>query len=219
MSSELLTSLLHQHFPLLNHPELVNTIVERAVFLNMPAGQVLISPDESIKLIPLVVQGSVKVARPDSAGHEVLLYYIHPGESCAMTLSSCLKREKSNIKATTQQQTQIIGLPAEVAYLLGRKYPAWFDFVLNSYSIRFEELLHIVDEISFSSLDRRLLNYLQEKATILNTTVLHLSHQEIADDLGSARAVISRMLKQMEGQGMVTLLRGRIKILRLVLPG
>lgn len=218
MNTEAITALLHQHFPLLNNPELVRTILERAVLLQLPAGQVLINPGESIKLIPLVVQGSVKVARADSAGHEVLLYYIQAGESCAMTLSSCLRREKSNIKATIQQQAQIIGLPAEVAYLLGRKYPAWFDFVLDAYSQRFDELLHMVDQINFSRLDHRLLKYLQEKTELLNTTVLHLSHQEIADDLGTARAVVSRLLKQMESQEMVQLLRGRIKILRLVLP-
>lgn len=218
MNKEELATLLHEHFPLLNHPELVEAILDRAVPLSLPAGQVLINPGASIKLIPLVVKGSVKVARADASGHEVLLYYIHPGESCAITLSSCLRREKSAIKATVQQAAQIIGLPAELAYLLGRKYPAWFDFVLNAYSQRFEEILQMVDEIGFSSLDQRLLKYLQEKITLLNTTVLHLSHQEIADDLGTARAVISRLLKQMETQGMVQLLRGRIKILRLVLP-
>lgn len=211
-----MSALLRQHFPLLNHPELVRAITERATVLQAAPGQVLLQPGESIKLVPLVVAGSVKVARVDAAGHEVLLYYIQPGEGCAMTLASCLRREKSNIKATILQTAHIIGLPAELAYALGRKYPAWFDFVLESYAQRFDELLHMVDEVSFASLDQRLLRYLREKSALLNSTVLHLSHQEIADDLGSARAVISRLLKQMEERGMVRLLRGRIRILRLV---
>jgi len=219
MKKEDLPGLLFRHFPLLNNPELVETIAGRAVSLTLPAGNILLNPGDPIKLIPLVVRGSVKVARADAAGHEVLLYYIQPGESCAMTLSSCLKREKSKVKATVQQSAEIIGIPAEVAYLLGRKYPGWYDFVLDSYAQRFQELLRMVDAISFSSLDQRLLHYLQEQQILLNSTVLHRSHQEIADDLGSARAVISRLLKQMERKGMVELLRGRIKILTLVLPG
>ncbi|MCB0576546.1 MAG: winged helix-turn-helix domain-containing protein, partial [Saprospiraceae bacterium] len=68
----------------------------------------------------------------------------------------------------------------------------------------------------FSSLDERLVKYLKEKSELLDTLVLHLSHQEIADDLGTARAVVSRMLKQMERKGMLRLQRGRIRILALV---
>ncbi|MBK8968409.1 MAG: Crp/Fnr family transcriptional regulator [Lewinellaceae bacterium] len=218
MKIEELRNLLHRHFPLLNNPELVDIIAERAVPLALPVGDVLLHPGDPVKLIPLVVKGTVKVARAGTAGHEVLLYHIQPGESCAMTLSSCLKREKSKVKATVQQSAEIIGIPAEVAYMLGRKFPGWYDFVLDSYAQRFQELLHMVDEIGFASLDQRLLHYLREQQAMQQSTVLHRSHQEIADDLGSARAVISRLLKQMERKGMVTLLRGRIKILSLVLP-
>ena len=170
----------------------------------------------TIHVIPLVVRGSIKVLRVDELGHEVLLYYIQPGESCALTLSSALKQEKSRIKAITQQETEVIGVPSELAYLLGRRFPGWYDFVLDSYSARFQELLNMVDEISFSSLDQRLVKYLREKSELLNTLVLHLSHQEIADDLGTARAVASRLLKQMERRGMIQLLRGRLRILSLV---
>jgi len=218
MKKEDIPSILRRHFPSLNNPELSDTISEKAVFLTIPAGKILMNTGDHIQLIPLVVKGSIKVSRADDSGHEVLLYYIHPGESCALTLSSALKQEKSRIKAITQQVTELIGIPSELAYSLGRKYPGWFDFVLTAYANRFQELLSMVDEISFSSLDQRLLKYLREKSELLNTLVLHLSHQEIADDLGTARAVASRLLKQMEHKGMIQLLRGRIKILSLVLP-
>lgn len=218
MKKEEIADAIRQYFPLLNQIELAGAIADRAVSLSIPSGKILLNTGENISLIPLVVKGSVKVVRADDTGHEVLLYYIQPGESCAMTLSSCLKREKSRVKAVAQQATEIIGIPAEQAYMLGRKYPVWFDFVLDSYARRFEELLEMVDEIGFSSLDRRLAKYLLEKSTLLTTTVLHLSHQEIAEDLGTARAVISRLLKQMERKGMVRLQRGRIRILALVLP-
>ncbi|MCC6281114.1 MAG: Crp/Fnr family transcriptional regulator [Saprospiraceae bacterium] len=218
MKKEDIPSILRHHFPTLNHPALSESISEKAVLLTVPAGKILMHSGDQIQLIPLVIKGSIKVVRADETGHEVLLYYIHPGESCALTLSSALKQEKSRVKAITQQVTDIIGIPSELAYALGRKYPGWFDFVLDAYANRFQELLDMVDEISFSSLDQRLLKYLKEKSALLNTLVLHLSHQEIADDLGTARAVASRLLKQMEHRGMIQLLRGRIRILSLVLP-
>lgn len=218
MKKDDISAVLRHYFPSLNHPELSEAISEKAVFLTIPAGKILMNTGDHIHLIPLVTKGSIKVTRADAAGHEVLLYYIHPGESCALTLSSALKLEKSRIKAITQQKTEVIGIPSELAYSLGRKYPGWFDFVLNAYANRFQELLDMVDEISFSSLDQRLLKYLRDQSVLLNTLVLHQSHQEIADDLGTARAVVSRLLKQMENQGMIQLLRGRIKILALVLP-
>lgn len=218
MNKEDIPTALRHYFPTLNNPALSESISEKAVLLSIPAGKVLMHSGDLIHLIPLVIKGSIKVVKVDESGHEVLLYYIHPGESCALTLSSALKQEKSRVKAITQQQTEIIGVPSELAYALGRKYPGWFDFVLEAYANRFQELLNMVDEISFSSLDQRLLKYLREKSALLDTLVLHLSHQEIADDLGTARAVASRLLKQMEHRGMIQLLRGRIKIFSLVLP-
>jgi CRP/FNR family transcriptional regulator len=218
MKNEETGAILRRYFPAFNHPDLNETIIGNAIFMKIKAGKTLMHAGDTIHLIPLVVKGSLKVVRVDEAGHEVLLYYIQPGESCALTLSSALKQEKSRVKAVAQQDAEVIGVPSELAYTLGRKYPGWFDFVLDSYSMRFQELLDMVDEISFSSLDQRLLKYLREKSELLNSVVLHLSHQEIADDLGTARAVASRLLKQMEHRGMIQLLRGRIRILSLVLP-
>ena len=219
MTNEQIKPAIRLHFPLLGGAGIAEAIAERAVLRSIAPGEVLLNAGDNIRHIPLVINGSVKVVRVDDDGHEILLYYIHTGESCAMTLSSCLKQEKSRVKAIAQQNTELIGIPAELAYLLGRKYPAWFDFVLESFSRRFDELLEVVDEIGFSSLDHRLAKYLREKSTLLNPLVLHLSHQEIADDLGTARAVVSRLLKQMERKGMVRLQRGRIRILALMLPG
>lgn len=218
MANEQVLSAIRANFPLLASAGLAEAIAEKAVILSVPAGKTLINPGETIKLIPLVIKGSIKVARADEDGHEILLYYVQPGESCAITLSACLKQHGSSIKAVTQQPTDLIGLPSDEAYMLGRRFPGWLDFVLEAYSNRFNELLHTVDEIGFASLDHRLARYLKEKSTLLGTLVPHISHQEIADDLGTARAVVSRLLKQMERKGMVKLARGRIRILSLMLP-
>jgi CRP/FNR family transcriptional regulator len=215
---EQLISVIRQLFPLLGNSTIAQSIAEKATYLTLPAGKILMETGDHIRLIPLVIKGSIKVVRADESGHEILLYYIQPGESCAITLSSCLRNRHSSIKAVTQQPTEIIGLPADYAYMLGRKHPEWLDFVLESYANRFDEVLHMVDEIGFASLDHRLAKYLREKSEALGTLVPHISHQEIADDLGTARAVVSRLLKQMERKGMVKLSRGRIRILSLMLP-
>ncbi|MBL7825436.1 MAG: Crp/Fnr family transcriptional regulator [Saprospiraceae bacterium] len=215
MDKEKIILALNNLFPQLMGGGLAESIAEKAAILEIPAGKVIMEPGDTIKVIPFVLKGSIKVARADADGHEILLYYIQPGESCAITLSSCLKQHKSAIKAVTQQTTLLIGLPSDQAYMLGRKYPAWLDFVLESYANRFNELLHTVDEIGFSSLDHRLMRYLKDKSELLGTLIPHISHQEIADDLGTARTVISRLLKQMERKGMVKLARGRIRIVSL----
>ena len=210
-------SLLQHHFPQLSaQPGLVDDIAEKAVVLQLPAGKMLLQNGSDISHIPLVVKGTIKVVRPDHRDHEMLLYHIQAGQSCAMTLASSLRREPSRIKALTVQPTIIIGIPSELAYALGRRYPAWFDFVLDAYSNRFEDLIAMVEDVGFSSLEQRLLKYLRAKADMLNTHTLPIAHQEVADDLGSSRVVVSRLLKQFENQGIVQLFRGRIKILRLM---
>lgn len=211
-----LLEILRGQFPRLAHKGIAETLAEKSTVLQVPPGKVLFGPGDPIQVIPLLLKGSIKVSRAGADGHEVLLYYIHPGESCAMTLAASLRRENSRVRAVAEQATELVAVPATVAHTLARSHPAWFDFVLESYSQRFDELLALVEAVSFTQLDQRLGKYLHEKSALLGTTVLHVSHQQIADDLGSARAVVSRLLKQMERKGLVRLLRGRIKILGLV---
>lgn len=203
---------LRQKFPLLSQSgDIVQNIAAHSKSMDLQTGQVLLHTGDTINYIPFLVSGIIKVARTDDDGHEILLYYIHPGESCAFTLSASLKREKSKIKAVVQMPSTVVLLPAEVNWQLARQYPVWYDFVLDAYGKRFEELLGLVEEIGFKHLDQRLETYLREKFKMGDTLFIHLSHQEIADDLGTARVVISRMLKQLENRGLIELMRGKIK--------
>lgn len=209
--------LLRDHFPVLAFStDVLTEIAEHARRLQLPTGQVLIETGATIQYIPLVLNGAIKVVRTDDEQHEMLLYYIQPGESCAFTLSSSLKREKSKIKAIVQQPSTVLVIPSEFNGQLARRYPLWFEFVLDAYSKRMEELLELVEEIGFKHLDHRLEKYLKEKFILMKTPLLTLSHQEIADDLGTARVVVSRMLKQLEKKGVIQLMRGKIKNISLV---
>lgn len=209
--------LLRDHFPVLAFStDVLTEIADHARRLQLPTGQVLIETGATIQYIPLVLNGAIKVVRTDDDQHEILLYYIQPGESCAFTLSSSLKREKSKIKAIAQQPSTVLVIPSEFNGQLARRYPLWFEFVLDAYNKRMEELLELVEEIGFKHLDHRLEKHLKEKFLLMRTPLLTLSHQEIADDLGTARVVISRMLKQLEKKGAIQLMRGKIKNISLV---
>lgn len=203
---------IRQHFTVLAQSgDIAQAIATESQALSLPEGKVLLDTGDTINYIPLVIDGIIKVVRSDHDGHEILMYYIHPGESCALTLSASLKREKSKIKAVVQQKATIVLLPTTVNWQLARRYPVWFDFVLDAYGKRFEELLELVEEVGFKHLDERLEKYLRHQFAFHSGTIIAISHQEIASALGTARVVVSRMLKQLEKKGQIRLMRGKIK--------
>ena len=200
-------------FPILSQTGLVLDIVQKGQFVELPAGAQLLDLGNIIKVVPLVLSGSVKVVREDEEGNEIFLYYIRKGESCAMTLTSCLKREKSAIKAIVEQQVRAIAVPVEAIYDFVHRYPSWNDFIVETFSKRFEEILEVVDHIAFHQLDVRLLKYLMGRGKMLDTNVLEMSKTAIARDLNSSREVISRLLKQMEKNKLIRMSGQKIELL------
>lgn len=201
---------LQRQFPIFEQLELIDHILQNGQLLKVSNQTSLMEVGAYIKVIPLILEGSVKIFREDDEGHELFLYYLQSGQSCAMTLASTLKMEKSKVKAITQEPTTLFAVKAEAVYDLYRKYPSWQQFVIETFSTRFDEMLQALDSIAFYHLDERLEKYLQDKAQTLQTRTLQISHQEIADDLASSREVISRLLKQMEKKGLVQLSRGQV---------
>jgi len=165
-----------------------------------------------IRYIPLVVAGSVKVSREDHEGREIFLYYILPGQTCAMTLSACFKGEMSRVTATTQEPGTVALLPAALVPEATRRFPAWQRFVFESFGHRYDELLQTLESVVFQQLDERLLHYLREKATALHTNQLRMSQQQIADDLNASREVVSRLIRQFEQKGYLRHSRGIIEL-------
>lgn len=207
-----LSTNLQLRFPIFHHPALVKEIIEYGVVMSVKPGDIILETGNEIQYVPLVLEGSVKVVRGDGENHEVMLYYIREGESCALTLSSCIKREKSTVKAIAEARSTLLLLPVFRVYQWMRTYPTWHDFLVNTYAHRFEEMLDIINNICFQNTDERLRNYLAEKSGLLQSNVLHISHQEIANDLGVTREVISRLLKQMERKNQIKLYRERIDV-------
>lgn len=204
--------ILDKHFPSLLDTDLIEGIKEHAIYQEVEQGDLLMDIGSVIKNIPMIVSGSIKVIREDEDGNELMLYYVNPGETCAMSLTCCMAFKRSEIRAVAQEKVTMLAIPVDFMDEW-MKFRDWRSFVMNTYRMRFEELLETVDSIAFHRMDERVLKFLQEKANSLNTEEIHMSHQDIAVDLNSSREVISRILKQMEKKGLVKLGRNKIQLL------
>ena len=174
----------------------------------------MMSENSYIRSIPIVISGSLAVLRTDDEDKEILLYYIKPGESCIMSFLGGIHNEKSKIKAVAEEVTEILFLPIEKVRILIKEYPQWLDYIFRLYHKRFEELLEVVNAVAFKKVDERLLSLLRKKVDLTGSKTIEATHEQLANELGTARVVISRLLKQLEDAGVVTLGRNKIQLLK-----
>ena len=179
----------------------------------LEAGEVMLRENANIKAIPIILSGTLKVSREDQAGKEILLYYVKPGESCVMSFFGGLHHDTSKIKAVAKESTEILLISTEDSNEWVKKYPSWIDFIFYLYHKRFEELLEVVNEIAFQKIDERIIHLLNKKASLNGHKEIITTHQQIADELGTSREVVSRLLKQMEIEGKIALSRNKITLL------
>ncbi|MBX2962940.1 MAG: Crp/Fnr family transcriptional regulator [Cyclobacteriaceae bacterium] len=175
-------------------------------------GEVILNENAYIKAIPIVTKGSIRVLRTDEDGREILLYYIKAGESCIMSFLGGMHQDTSKIKAVAEEETEILFIPIDKVSLLIKDYPEWLDYIFRLYHKRFEELLDVVNAIAFKKLDERLLDFIRKKSTLANSNTLTITHEQLANELGTARVVVSRLLKKMEEEGLVKLGRNKITL-------
>lgn len=193
-------------------PQLLEEMNRVGVVKNVEKGELMIDIGESIQHIPLILDGVIKIVREDESGDELLLYFVEFGNTCAMTLNCCLGQTKSEIRALCESDVRLILIPVNYMDPWLAKYKSWRSFVFNNFNTRLSELLKAVDALTFLKLDERLMNYLTEKAKVTDNTVLEVTHLEIANDLNSSRVVISRLLKQLENEGVLRLGRNTITL-------
>ncbi len=210
-----MSELIAQVFPQFNDEELIKSLDEDCTIRRIPAGTTLMEMGQYVKSIPLITEGRIKVFREDDDGHELFLYYLEPGDACAVSFACTLHDQTSQVKAVAMEDSEFISIPVILMPDWMSKYKSWYRFVIETYQNRFEELLKALDSIAFHRMDERLLEYLRKNSEVLNTKVLRLSHQEVAYELNTSREVISRLLKKMENDGMVKLGRNRIELIRL----
>lgn len=191
-------------------PELIEKLYQFSIKKDFAAGSTMLNENASIRSIPIVTKGSIRVIRTEEDGREILLYYIKAGESCIMSFLGGMHNETSKVKAEVEEDAEILFLPMDKVSLFIKEYPQWLDYIFRLYHKRFEELLEIVNAIAFQKMDERLLSLLRKKADLMKSTTLLVTHEQLANELGTARVVVSRLLKQLEENGLVELGRNRI---------
>lgn len=193
-------------------PELVAKLYEHSILKTYEAGSVILNEHAHIRSIPIVIRGVMKVIRTEDDGREILLYYIKAGESCIMSFLGGLHNEPSKVKVEIEDDAEILFLPVDKVSLFIKEHPEWLDYIFRSYHKRFEELLETINAIAFKKVDERLLTLLRKKADLTASSAIAITHEQLASELGTARAVVSRLLKQLEEAGQVQLGRNKITL-------
>lgn len=201
-------------FESLFEPGLIEEMREFGEVKNYKEGELIIDYGRYIRMMPLIVKGTIKVLRMDERGKEILLYYLSSHETCSMAYSCCLEAKKSEIKAVAEEDVELIAIPHDKLDEWLCKYPSWKNFIMRSFNERFLELLKSIESIAFHNLDERLISYLKEKQRLSGSSVIRSSHYLIADELATSRVVVSRLLKQLENDGKILLYRNEIKLLK-----
>jgi CRP/FNR family transcriptional regulator len=174
-------------------------------------GTVILKEHQFIKVVPLVLEGSIKLRKVDQTGREIVFYHIEPGESCILSITSCLNEKESQAEAIIEKKTRLLVVEASKIKSWMEAYSTWRKFVFNLYYERMADLMGLLDLVIFKSVDTRLAQYLKEKAV---SNEIEVTHQQLAGQLGTAREVISRLLKQMEKEQLISMERGKIKIIK-----
>ena len=194
-------------------PELIAKLKQYSTEKMYREGEVILDENSSIRAIPIVTKGTLKVMRTEEDGREILLYYIKAGESCIMSFLGGMHDEKSKVKAEVEEDAEILFLPMEKVSLFIKEYPEWLDYIFRLYHKRFEELLEIINAIAFKKMDERLLNLLHKKEELSGSKNLSITHEQLANELGTARVVVSRLLKQLEENCNLKLGRNKITLM------
>lgn len=202
-----------QIFPHLEHPGLLDEIVKYAILKEFKEGDILVGQGDEVALIPVVVDGTVKVIKEDASDREILLYYIESGESCVLSLASLVSFERSKVTAVVERPVVALLLPGKLVFSWMSAYTEWMQFVFSLFEKRLSEVMGLVEAIAFQKADERLWQHLVKKSATQEGDTIAITHQELALEVGSVREVISRLLKQLEREGKVELYRGRVKVI------
>jgi CRP/FNR family transcriptional regulator len=202
-----------QPFNYLFDPELIDKIADVAFLKTFQKADIIIDIGQDLNYIPLLISGNIKVLREDHNGDELLLYVLESGDTCAMSLTCCMVKSVSKIRAIADEEATVIMIPIENMKLWFNTNESWRNFILQSYQVRFDEMLETIDTLAFMKMDERLFKYLTDQVKLSASTNLEITHQEIAEDLHTSRVVVSRLLKQLERENKIELGRNKISVL------
>jgi CRP/FNR family transcriptional regulator len=193
-------------------PDLVEKIHKASVVKDIPKKTEILREAQYVKVLPIVLEGLVKVySRFEEK--ELLLYYIAPEQSCVMTFYAALKNTPSKVFATTEEDSRILLIPVQLLPDWLKTYPDFNELFYNQFNLRYSELLDTIGHLLLDKMDKRLYDHLKKKSELTESDSVKMSHNQIANELGTAREVITRVLKKLEVDGKVVQNSGEIKII------
>jgi CRP/FNR family transcriptional regulator, anaerobic regulatory protein len=200
-------------FAPLFEPELMRKVEANAALMNLNGGDVIMNIGKPVWGIPLLVKGTVKITRMSDEGQEILLYYVKAGETCAMSFTCWMTTQISSVKSTAEDNCVLYVIPGKIADEWMQHHQSWKKFIMTTILDGFTEVVKSIDDVAFRKMDDRLISYLKEKSKISGSALVNLTHQQVADELGTNRVVVSRLLKKLETDGRLLLFRSQIKLL------
>jgi len=198
-------------FPDLSH-QLTSEILEKSTIVDIPGNMEVMHEGQYVKAVPIVTNGLIRVYTRNE-DKELLLYYIQPGESCIMSFDACLKNIPSKIYATTETDSSVLLMPTNHVFRWMKEYTEFNSLFFKQYNLRYNELLVMINNLLFEKMDVRILEHLKAKIKLTGKNPVKISHRQIANDLGTAREVVSRVMKKLEHEGKVKQLATEIKII------
>lgn len=203
---------LFKHLDRLHDRSTKELLVQAGIVKNFEAGEELLRTGQYIRYVPIVLKGSLKVTREDDSGREILLYFIRPGESCIMTLFAVRQNNPSLVRAVVDEPVELLLVPVETIHRDLSNHRDWLNFTFSLFQQRYEELLDMINDIAFARVDDRLLDLLRTRSKMQQNREITVTHQQLADELGTAREVVTRLLKKLESEGVIETGRGKIRL-------
>jgi len=188
-------------------------VLGRSVSKTLTHGQILARDGAECSFLPFVLAGTLRIFKGSEGGREITLYRIEPGESCILSATCILNGGSFPATAEAEGETEILLVPAKLLTENVDSNPDWRRFLFGLYAKRLEEVLVLVDEVAFHHMDARLAGYLLRHASGRPSSVGR-THVEIADELGTSREVVTRILRDFEADGIIATSRGSIQVLR-----
>jgi CRP/FNR family transcriptional regulator len=192
-------------------PVLLREFQQTAFFARIPKGQDVFIEGDHVDAIELMISGVVRVYKIGETGREITLYRFGNGESCILTANAILSQKNFPAVATVEKEAEAVMIPAETFREWVRRYDLWREFVFELLSQRLSTVMALIDEVAFRRMDARLAGLLAERTQM--SGLVHMTHQEIAAELGSSREVISRILEDFSAEGILRSRRGTIEVL------
>jgi CRP/FNR family transcriptional regulator, anaerobic regulatory protein len=211
-----LKEILLAHYSEIFEEDLIDEIVKVGYFNKIENGKFLVDIGDYLTHIPLIIKGVVKIIRQEKEGDELALYYLEPGDTCAISFANCINKKKSIFRGIAETDIEAIFIPVEYVDDWLVKYKSWRYFIIDSYHFRLLEMVESIDSLAFMKMKARIWKYLTHKVRISNDIDLEITHQEIATDLNSSRVVITRILKKLHDEGKIYSTRSKVKVLKLL---